>query len=67
MARVSELFKELRELVEAGPFGFDMNVNYATKQYGLTESIAKSTVSYIEAEITEDKARDHWLDKQQGA
>lgn len=65
MARVSDLFKDIRELVEKYPLDVDLIKVEIQSRYKVKAYIAERIVSYINEEIRDDEDRDTWLDNQQ--
>jgi len=64
MARVSDLFRDIRVLVESHPLDVDLISIEAQQRHGLNQKKAQELIALLEQEICEDDERDIWLDNQ---
>ena len=64
MARVSDLFRDIRVLVESHPLDVDLIRIEAQQRHGLNQKKAQELIALLEQEICEDDERDIWLDNQ---
>lgn len=64
MAKVSDLFRDIRVLVESHPLDVDLISIEAQQRYGLSQKKAQELIALLEQEICEDDERDIWLDNQ---
>ena len=64
MARVTDLFRDIRSMVESHPLDVDLISIEAQERYGLSQKKAEQLIALLEQEICEDEERDTWLDNQ---
>ena len=64
MARVSDLFRDIRVLVESHPLDVDLISIEIQHRHGLNQKKAQELIALLEQEICEDDERDIWLDNQ---
>ena len=66
MARVSDLFRDIRSLVESHPLDVEEIKFEVQYRHGLSIQKAQQFIELLEHEICEDDERDIWLDNQRG-
>ena len=64
MARVTDLFRDIRSELEQHPLDVDLISIEAQMRYGLSPAKAQQLIALLEQEICEDEERDTWLDNQ---
>ena len=64
MARVSDLFRDIRSMVESHPLDVDLISIEIQQRHGLSRKKAQELIALLEQEICEDDERDIWLDNQ---
>jgi hypothetical protein len=64
MARVTDLFRDIRSELEQHPLDTDLISIEAQMRYGLSPAKAQQLIALLEQEICEDEERDTWLDNQ---
>jgi len=64
MARVTDLFRDIRSELEQHPLDTDLIGIEAQMRYGLSPAKAQQLITLLEQEICEDEERDTWLDNQ---
>jgi len=64
MARVTDLFRDIRSLVESHPLDVDLISIEIQQRHGLSQKKAQELIALLEQEICEDDERDIWLDNQ---
>lgn len=64
MARVSDLFRDIRSMVESHPLDVDLISIEIQHRHGLSQKKAQELIALLEQEIREDDERDMWLDNQ---
>jgi len=64
MARVTDLFRDIRSELEQHPLDVDLISIEAQERYGLSQAKAQQLIALLEQEICEDEERDTWLDNQ---
>lgn len=67
VARVTDLFRDIRVLVESHPLDVDLIGIEAQQRHGLSPKKAQQLIALLEQEICEDDERDTWLDNQRVA
>lgn len=67
MAKVSDLFRDIRSELELHPLDADLISIEAQERYGLSQAKALQLIALLEQEICEDEERDTWLDNQREA